>query len=102
MKRVIVHAQSFDLHIIDGIVNGVGDGTFQGSRISNLFEKYVVYGFINITGYANHIGARIFRRLQTGSVHNYAIMIIIGIFCLVNIYILFRNRLPAAMPAFGG
>ncbi len=93
MKRALFFFKRFDLNFIDGIVNGVGDGTFGGSRISNLFEKYVVYGFINITGYANHIGARILRRLQTGSVHNYAITIIIGIFLLVNIYFIFRNRL---------
>ncbi len=93
MKRFVAACGRFDLYIIDGAVNGVGDGAFGGGRLSNLFEKYVVYGFINMTGYANHLGAKLFRRLQTGSVHNYAIIIIIGIFLLVNIYFIFRNRL---------
>ncbi len=91
MKHFMAFCRGFDIQVIDGIVNGVGDGTFGGSRISNLFEKYVVYGFINMTGFANHIGAGILRRLQTGSVHNYAITIIIGIFLLVHIYFIFRN-----------
>jgi multicomponent Na+:H+ antiporter subunit D len=92
MKHFMVFCRGFDIQVIDGIVNGVGEGAFGGSKISNWFEKYVVYGFINITGFANHVGAGILRRLQTGSVHNYAITIIIGIFLLVHIYFIYRNR----------
>jgi multicomponent Na+:H+ antiporter subunit D len=102
MKRVVARAWDFDLEVVDGAVNGVGAGTTIGSRCSNLFEKYVVYGFINIIGYANHLGAQILRLLQTGSVHHYAIMIVIGLFCLVNMYILFRDRLQTVMQILEG
>ncbi|HEY5599379.1 MAG TPA: hypothetical protein VIK48_01700, partial [Candidatus Manganitrophaceae bacterium] len=74
-----------------------GRGVFGGGWLSNVFENYIIYGFINLLGYANHVGARIFRRLQTGSVHNYAMIIIIGFFILVNIYILFKDRFPSFM-----
>ena len=89
--------RKFDVRVIDGMVNAVGRGVFGGGWFSNAFENYVVYGFINFLGYMNHVGARIFRRLQTGSVHNYAMIIIVGIFILVNMYLLFRDQLPAAL-----
>ncbi len=91
MKRFVAVCRSFDIGVIDGMVNNVGDGTFSGSRVANLFEKYVVYGFINIVGYLNHLGARLFRRLQTGSVHQYAMVLIVGIFLFVNVYLLFKG-----------
>jgi len=91
MKKIVALCRTFDIEVIDGAVNGVGDGAFLGSRVSNLFEKYVVYGFINMTGYLNHLGARLFRRLQTGSVHHYAMVLIIGIFLFVNVYLFLRG-----------
>lgn len=77
----------FDAVVVDGLVDGVGRMVFYGGGASNAFEKYVVYGAINALGYANHIGARLLRRLQTGSVHHYAMTMIVGIFVLVNIYL---------------
>lgn len=97
--RIIGFARRFDLGVIDGIVNAVGRGIFSGGWLTNLFENYVVYGFINLTGYANHVAARIFRRLQTGSVHNYAMILIVGIFFLVNIYLLIRDQVAALIMA---
>ncbi len=98
-KWFIVLCRKFDVGVIDRIVNEVGRGVFGGSWISNAFEKYVVYAFINVFGYINHIAAHIFKRLQTGSVHNYAMIIIVGIFILVNIYILFGEELMLLMVA---
>ncbi|MEK7748025.1 MAG: Na(+)/H(+) antiporter subunit D [Nitrospirota bacterium] len=92
MKQFVARCRRFDVFVVDGIVNQVGDETFRGSRVSNRFEKYVVYGFINFVGYLNHMGARLFRRLQTGSVHHYAMILIVGIFLLVNIYLIFKNE----------
>jgi multicomponent Na+:H+ antiporter subunit D len=97
LLKWVALCRKFDVRVIDGMVNGVGRGVFGGGWFSNAFENYVVYGFINFLGYMNHVGARIFRRLQTGSVHNYAMIIIVGIFILVNMYLIFRNQLPAAL-----
>ena len=83
--------------MIDGAVNGIGRGIFGGSGISNKIENYVVYGFINMVGYSNHVLARIFRKLQTGSVHNYAMILIVGIFFLVNIYWMFKEQIKGLM-----
>ncbi len=91
----VSYCRKFDVRVIDGMVNAVGRGVFGGGWFSNIFEKYIVYGLINVVGYMNHVGARIFKRLQTGSVHNYAMIIIVGAFILANIYILFRDQLPS-------
>lgn len=100
-KWFIVHCRRFDTAVIDRIVNEVGRGIFGGSWISNVFEKYVVYGFINFLGYMNHIAAHIFKKLQTGSVHNYAMIVIVGIFILVNIYLLVGEQLSTWMLTIG-
>ncbi len=56
---------------------------------STWFEKYVIYGVINVTGYANHVGARILRQLQSGLVHHYAAILVAGLVVLVNLIVLF-------------
>lgn len=98
-KWFIQVCRRFDVGVIDRIVNEIGRGVFGGGWFSNAFEKYIVYGLINVVGYANHIAARILKRLQTGSVHNYAMIIIVGIFILVNIYMLFGDALAGFMVA---
>jgi hypothetical protein len=73
----------FDRVVVDGIVNGVGRMTSGGAWLSSWFEKYVIYGFLNVIGYGNHLGAALFRRLQSGYVHHYAVILVIGFFLLV-------------------
>jgi NADH-quinone oxidoreductase subunit L len=79
----------FDAGVIDGVVNGVGRGTGKGAALSTWFETYVIYGSLNLTGYANHIMARLLRLFQTGLVHHYAMMFLIGLFLLANLLCLF-------------
>ncbi|MFQ5588349.1 MAG: Na(+)/H(+) antiporter subunit D [Nitrospiria bacterium] len=98
-KGFIVLCRRFDIGVIDRIVNEIGRGVFGGGWFSNAFEKYVVYALINVVGYFNHIAAHIFKRLQTGSVHNYAMIIIVGIFILVNLYMLIGEQLTQLMVA---
>jgi NADH-quinone oxidoreductase subunit L len=73
----------FDRVVVDGIVNGVGRMTSGGAWLSSWFEKYVIYGFLNVIGYGNHLAAALFRRLQSGYVHHYAVILVIGFFLLV-------------------
>jgi NADH-quinone oxidoreductase subunit L len=82
-------ANRIDDRIIDGIVNAVGNMTQAGAALSTWIEKYVIYGILNITGYANHIAAAILRKIQSGQVHHYAALLVIGIFILVNVYLWF-------------
>ncbi|GKS56598.1 NADH dehydrogenase subunit L [Nitrospira sp.] len=77
-----------DRTIIDGAVRMVGRGTEFTSLASTWFEKYVVYAGLNIIGYANHLAARSWRRLQSGMVHHYAAVIVAGLFLLVHLVLI--------------
>ena len=78
----------FDRTVIDGIVRAVGQAAEKGSAASTWIEKHVIYGFLNIVGYANHLLARSWRRLQSGMVHHYAAIIVAGLFILVHLVLL--------------
>ncbi len=87
-KRLGMLWDWFDRTVIDGIVRGVGQMAEASSAASTWTEKYVVYGFLNIIGYANHLLALSWRRLQSGMVHHYAAIIIGGLFILVHLILL--------------
>ena len=63
----------------------VGRLTESGASASTWIEKYVIYGFLNVIGYLNHVAARSWRKLQSGMVHHYAAIIIAGLFILVHV-----------------
>ncbi|MEP6801402.1 MAG: NADH-quinone oxidoreductase subunit L [Acidobacteriota bacterium] len=80
----------FDATVVDGAVNGARHLTVGLSWLSSFFDQYVVDGLVN--GLANTLqaGFRGFRRVQTGRVQNYALVMGGGLFCLVAVYLLFR------------
>ena len=82
----------FDRVVIDGIVNGVGRLTTGGAWLSTWIEKYILYAFLNVIGYGNHLGARVFRRLQTGYVHHYAFILVVGLFLMVYVILWWRGE----------
>ncbi|MBI3609976.1 MAG: hypothetical protein HY204_04630, partial [Nitrospirae bacterium] len=88
---------TFDRRVIDGAVNAVGNLTQAGAAVSTAFEKYVIYGLLNIAGYANHIAAAILRKIQSGQVHHYAALLLVGIFILVNLYLWFIDHTALAV-----
>jgi NADH-quinone oxidoreductase subunit L len=87
-KRLGQLCDWFDRHIIDGLVRSVDRGTDVSSAAITWTEKHVIYALLNIIGYANHLLARSWRRLQTGMVHQYAAIIVAGLFILVHIVLL--------------
>ena len=52
---------------------------------STWVEKYVIHGTLNVIGFANHLAAWSWRKLQTGMVHHYAAIIVAGLFLLVHL-----------------
>jgi NADH-quinone oxidoreductase subunit L len=72
----------FDVSVIDGAVNGVARSTRLSAFISNLADMNLVDGAINLTGAALAGLSGTFRRLQTGLVQNYALLMLVGIFVL--------------------
>ena len=84
----------FDAGFIDGfLVNGTRNLTVEFfSLLSGLFDKFVVDGLVNGIGNSLSWGSRQFRRLQTGFVSNYALVLAAGMFVLVVAYLFLRMR----------
>ena len=79
-----------DAHIVDGIVNGAALVTKGLSSGSILFDGGIVDGLVNLTGAIVQGASRVLRRVQTGYVQNYALVMAIGIFLLLSVYILWH------------
>jgi NADH-quinone oxidoreductase subunit L len=69
-------------------VRAVGRMTEGGAAGSTWIEKHVIYAGLNVIGFANHLAARSWRRLQTGMVHHYVAIIVAGLFILVHLVLL--------------
>jgi NADH-quinone oxidoreductase subunit L len=79
-----------DRTVVDGAVNGAGKLTIVGSWFSGLTDRTVVDGLVNLVGWVVQESSLVFRRLQTGLVQNYALLMVFGIFAFVGIYLLVR------------
>jgi len=78
---------TFDRRVVDGAVNGSGWITLVSSWLSGLTDRTVVDGLVNFVGRICEEGSFWFRRLQTGLVQNYALLMLFGIFAFVSIYL---------------
>jgi NADH-quinone oxidoreductase subunit L len=81
---------SFDKNVVDGGVNGTGWVTLFTSWFSGLTDKYVVDGAVNLVGWTTEESSYWFRRLQTGLVQNYALLMVFGVFVFVSVYLVLR------------
>jgi NADH-quinone oxidoreductase subunit L len=81
---------TFDRRVVDGAVNGSGWFTVFASWISSLIDKYIVDGAVNLVGRSAEESSFVFRRVQTGLIQNYALLMLFGVFAFVSIYLLVR------------
>jgi NADH-quinone oxidoreductase subunit L len=81
---------TFDRRVVDGAVNGTGWLTVFASWLSSLIDKYVVDGTVNLVGRSAEESSFVFRRVQTGLIQNYALLMLFGVFAFVSIYLLVR------------
>ena len=81
---------TFDRKVVDGAVNGSGWFTLISSWFSGLTDRHVVDGAVNLVGWMAQESSYWFRRLQTGLVQNYALLMLFGIFAFVSIYLFVR------------
>ena len=79
-----------DRNVVDGAVNGAGRVTIIGSWLSGLTDKRVVDGLVNLVGRIVQEGSHASRRLQTGLVQNYALLMLFGVFAFVSLYLIVR------------
>jgi NADH-quinone oxidoreductase subunit L len=80
----------FDARVVDGTVNGSGWFTRFSAWVSGMLDTYVVDGVVNGAGVTLREASHGFRRLQTGLVQTYALVMMIGLFALVSVYLLVR------------
>jgi NADH-quinone oxidoreductase subunit L len=81
---------TFDRKVVDGAVNGSGWVTLVSSWLSGLTDKHVVDGAVNLVGWTTQESSYWFRRVQTGLVQNYALLMLFGIFAFVTVYLFVR------------
>jgi len=81
---------TFDRRVVDGAVNGTSWVTVISAWFSGYTDKTVVDGLVNLVGWIVQEGSLLVRRLQTGLVQNYALLMLFGIFAFVGIYLLVR------------
>jgi NADH-quinone oxidoreductase subunit L len=81
---------TLDDRVIDGAVNAWATLTRLGAWASHMFDKYIVDGLVNFVGWGAGEGSLLVRRLQTGLVQNYALLMVAGLFAFLTIYLLAR------------
>jgi len=79
-----------DRNVVDGAVNGTGWVTVISSFFSGLTDRTVVDGLVNLVGWIVQESSLAFRRLQTGLVQNYALLMLFGLFAFVSVYLFLR------------
>ena len=81
----------FDTWVIDGLVNLVRHITvFPLGHGSNLIDKYIVDGLVNGVASAARGSSRMFRRMQSGFVQNYALVMGGGIVLIAAVYLFLK------------
>jgi len=80
-----------DSHIVDGLVNLVGWlSVYLFGNGSNTFDKYIVDGAVNGVATSARRSSTAFRRLQTGVVQNYALIMGSGLVLLAAVYLFLK------------
>ncbi len=80
----------FDRHVVDGAVNGTGWATTISAWFSGLTDRTVVDGLVNLVGRTCEEGSFWFRKVQTGIVQNYALLMLFGVAAFVGLYLIVR------------
>ncbi|MBA4250654.1 MAG: NADH-quinone oxidoreductase subunit L [Chlorobiaceae bacterium] len=73
----------FDAKIIDGVVNGAASVTRGFSKISGGFDTIVIDGFVNFSAFFSGLVGIVLRKMQTGKVQVYIVLLIFSIVILI-------------------
>jgi NADH-quinone oxidoreductase subunit L len=68
----------FDQVAIDGLVNGAAKVTLALSWLNEIFDTYVVDGAVNGAGYISVFFGKNIRKIQTGQLQTYALVVFLG------------------------
>jgi NADH-quinone oxidoreductase subunit L len=81
---------TFDRRIVDGAVDGSASLTQIASWFSHMSDKYVVDGGVNLLAWTVGRSSFLLRRIQTGLVQNYALLMVLGLFAFLTVFLLAR------------
>ncbi len=70
----------FDANIVDGVVNGVATLTRKFAFANGSFDRYAVDGMVNFTAFFVNTSGAFMKKLQTGKVQTYVVMVILALF----------------------
>jgi NADH-quinone oxidoreductase subunit L len=60
------------------------------SWFSQLIDKYIVDGLVNLVGTVIEEASFVLRRFQSGLIQNYALVMLFGVFAFVSVYLFMR------------
>ncbi len=83
LKKLCQYCFSFDLSIIDGLVNGAGWLTRLTAWLSHKFDIYIVDGAVNSVATLVDFNSGFWRRIQTGYLQNYALVFVLGLLVII-------------------
>jgi len=81
---------AFDRRVVDGAVDAFGWIIQIASWFSHMFDKHVVDGLVNLVGWTAGRGSFLVRTLQTGLIQNYALVIVLGLFAFLTVFLFAR------------
>ena len=70
----------FDTNVVDGIVNGVALLVKKFAFVNDGFDRHVVDGMVNFTAFTVNTTGAVLRKLQTGKVQTYVVMLLLAVF----------------------
>jgi NADH-quinone oxidoreductase subunit L len=76
----------FDQKIVDGAVNGSAWLTRLISNISGWFDANIVDGFVNLTAFVSGFIGFSFKKIQTGKVQTYIVLVVFSIIILLFLF----------------
>jgi len=77
----------FDNKIIDGIVNLTAVITRNFGYFIGYFDNYVIDGLVNLVANVTGIFGAAFRKIQTGNIQSYVVMVLLGIMILIYYFV---------------
>jgi len=88
-------ADWFDRHVIDGAVNGAARVGLALGNVSDRFDRTVIDGAVNAFSLSTVRSSLTLRQRQTGSVQNYAGVVVLGLSVVILLVFIWRFVLPA-------
>ena len=81
--RFARYCLTFDLGVIDGLVNAAGWLTRLTAWLSHRFDIYIVDGLVNSLATLVRHSSSVWRGLQTGYLQNYALVFVVGLLLMI-------------------